>query len=206
MNLANNKISGKYSKIKYKYILQQKKQFKRRLIKKRLRLNNKKIFFLNIQYLKVSDYRTKLKTYNNYLKTEFNNILHLKKQEFKNINDKLRHNKLITKILWYNYLKGKKYLRVQLRVLALKKLIFNIRKITKAKNWKYNKFWIIRKKGDKIRRKKKIRLLFNTNLEINQYKSAYTIISKEFLSSSKFLKSKPLAFSLKVNKFIKYFF
>lgn len=162
--------------------------------------------FLNIKYQKAKDYRLKLKNYNSYLRGGLKNIISLKDIKFKNKKDKYLNNNFVNKIIWYNYLKNKKYLRLKLRSLAIKKILFNIRKIKKRTNWKYNKFWIIRKKGIQIRKQKKIRLFFNTNVESNYYKSSYTIISKEFLNTPKFLKSKPLAFSLKINKFIKHFF
>jgi len=52
----------------------------------------------------------------------------------------------------------------------------------------------------------KIRLKQNVNVEVNTVIKAFTIISKEFMNSPKFVRSKPTAFTSRINRFIGHFF
>lgn len=206
-------MSKKHSYRSAKFMLKKNKKLTVRLIKKRFKYNQRKLRLLEERNLKVLDYRKKLRLYNNFLKNSIKRLnipLHLllkdKKFSFLTIYNKVFSNRLLFKNAVHICLKNKRYLRSDFFNLTIRKVVLNIQKINKKENWIDHRFWIIKKKGKLLKKKLRVRLLHNPNIEINKDKYACTLISKEFLSSPKFLKSKPFSFSKKINKFIKYFF
>ena len=73
--------------------------------------------------------------------------------------------------------------------------------------WVKKRRWPLRKanKYNKIT-KNRLRLKQNINVECNKEVFAFTIITKEFLNSPKYTKSKALAFTNRTNRFIRNFF
>lgn len=202
-NLKLKNYNKKYSRSKYRFFLQKKKLFKWRSKKKRIRLIEKKLYFLTKKKLKNLDYRTNLNLYSKYLINHFNNTIFLKKKGV-SLNSKINLNK----IKWYYYLKNKKYSKTKIFDInsSFKNSFLAIKHNNKSNAWKRLRFWIIKRKASKFKKKQRKRLMYNSNVETHKYRISFTIISKEFFNTPKFKRSKPLAFSSKIHKFIRYFF
>ena len=82
-----------------------------------------------------------------------------------------------------------------------------IKNLRQYKLWKKKDLWILKQKTRKyFQSVKRIRLKQNINVEVNPKIYAFTFITKEFLHNPKFIRSKPVAFTNMINRFIKHFF
>jgi hypothetical protein len=72
--------------------------------------------------------------------------------------------------------------------------------------WKERWSWLLKKEFWRKPRRFKFILKQNKNVEINSRIFAFSIISSEFLHSTRSAISKPMAFTYSLNKFIRHFF
>jgi len=193
---------------KFKNLMYKNKKLKDRFKKKKLtkHLLKKKKKRLSMKFAQVLWRLKKKKTLLNFYDSLKDHLIEI----LPSIEEEIEE----TKICWNKKVVLDSILRN--RLLLNKKNVERLRKkcykVTKKarqyqlweKKRKYREFTKIIKRN--LMSKKKIRLKHNINVEVNVKIYAFSFITKEFLHSPKFLRSKPIAFTNRINRFIKHFF
>jgi len=140
-----------------------------------------------------------------------NSTLYSTLKENSNLSDDLLSIKLTLtnnkKTLLNNLITNRLYLNKNTHKDIKRKYLKTFKILGQYSLWLKKRAWILKKfRRFQITIPDKIRLKQNVNIEVNGRVYASTIIGKEFLFSPKFRKGKPVAFTYRINRFIKHFF
>ena len=191
----------------FKNLMNKNKKIKDQLKQKKLRKHvfKKKKKRLAIKFTQVFRRlrkEKKLLIFYKALKTKVTSVL------LNDLNSESIEKKITIKKLALNNLLQNKLLITKDRIQRHRQKWFRgIKNLRQYKLWKKKDLWILKQKTRKyLQSIKRIRLKQNINVEVNTKIYAFTFITKEFLHSPKFIRSKPVAFTNRINRFIKHFF